>query len=71
MSLGFIAMKKHHDHGNSYKGKHLFGGWFAVQSFSLLSSWWEASWHAGLLGAGERNMSSSSSQQAAGRELSH
>jgi hypothetical protein len=22
---GFIAMKRHHDHGNSYKGKHLIG----------------------------------------------
>ena len=24
-SLGFIVVKRHHDHGNSYKGKHLIG----------------------------------------------
>ena len=25
LSLGFIAMKRYHDKGNSYKGKHLIG----------------------------------------------
>jgi len=23
LSLGFVAVKRHHDHGNCYKGKHL------------------------------------------------
>jgi hypothetical protein len=25
LSLRFIAIKRHHDHGSSYKGKHLTG----------------------------------------------
>jgi hypothetical protein len=25
-----IAVKRHHDHSNSYKGKHLIGGWLTV-----------------------------------------
>jgi hypothetical protein len=31
-------MKRHHDQGNSYKGKHLIGYGFPVQKFSLFSS---------------------------------
>jgi hypothetical protein len=36
----FIAVERHHDHGNSYKGQHWAGLQF--QSFSPLSSWQEA-----------------------------
>lgn len=28
-------------------------GWLTVQTFSPLSSWWEAWWHVGRHGAGE------------------
>jgi hypothetical protein len=42
--LGKISMAvKNHDHGNSYKGKHLIGGWLTVHSHSPLLSWLEAS----------------------------
>lgn len=34
-----VAVKRHHDHGNSYKGKHLIGACIQFQKFSLLSSW--------------------------------
>jgi hypothetical protein len=33
-------VKKYHDHGNPYKGKHLIGAGLPVQRFSPLS-WWE------------------------------
>ena len=36
-----IAVKKHHDQGNSYKGQHLIGATLQVQRFSPLSSRWE------------------------------
>ena len=45
LSLGFIAVKRHHDQGNSYKGKHLTGAGLQFQRFSPLSSWWETWWH--------------------------
>ena len=32
VSLGSIAVKRHHDHSNSYKGKHLIGPGLQVQS---------------------------------------
>jgi hypothetical protein len=32
-----IAVKRHHGHGNSYKGKHLTGAVLQVQRFSPLS----------------------------------
>jgi hypothetical protein len=32
---------KHHDHGNTYKGKHLIGAGLEFQRFSALSSWQE------------------------------
>jgi hypothetical protein len=34
--LSFIAVKRHHDHGNSYKGKYLIGAGLQFQRFSLL-----------------------------------
>ena len=58
-----IVVKKHHDHGNSYKGKHLI----EVLAYSLRGSahchcgeiWWLASRH----GAGEGAESSTSCRQ--------
>jgi hypothetical protein len=38
----YIAVKRHHDQGNSYKGKHLIGAGLQFQRFSPLSSRWEA-----------------------------
>ena len=29
-----VGVKRHHDHGNSYKGKHLIGTGLQFQSFS-------------------------------------
>ena len=38
-----IALKRHQDQGNSYKGQHLIGAGLHVQRFSRLSSRWEHS----------------------------
>jgi hypothetical protein len=49
-----LAMKRHHDHSNSYKGKHLI--WTGLQFRCLihyLSSWQKAWQHAGIHSAGE------------------
>jgi hypothetical protein len=40
-----IAMKRHHDHRNSYKGRYLIGAGLQFQRFSPSSSWWE---HGGM-----------------------
>jgi hypothetical protein len=37
--LGFIAAKRHHDQGNTYKRQHLIGAGLQVQRFSSLSRW--------------------------------
>lgn len=47
-----IAVKRYHNQGNSYKGKHLIGAGLQVQRFSPLSSWWEACQLPGRHGAG-------------------
>ena len=39
--MGSIAVKRHHDQGNSYKAKHFIGAGLQVQKFSPLSSWQE------------------------------
>ena len=49
----FMVAKRHHDHSNSYKGKHFIEAGLQIQRFSPLSSWWEAWEHAGRHGAGE------------------
>jgi hypothetical protein len=36
-----MAVNRHHDHGNSYKGQHLTEAGLQVQRFSPLSSRWE------------------------------
>jgi hypothetical protein len=51
--LGFIAVKRHHDQGSSYKGKHLIEAGLQFWRFSPLSSWQEAWRHAGRHGASE------------------
>jgi hypothetical protein len=48
-----IAVKGHHYHGNSYKGKHFIGAGLQFHRLSPLSSWWVAWQHAGRYGAGE------------------
>ena len=49
--LVWIAVKRHHDQGNSYEGKHFTGAGLQFQRFSPLSSWWEAWRCAGRHGA--------------------
>lgn len=39
-----VAVKTHRDYGNSYKTKHFIGA-ACLQSFSLLSSWWDVVAH--------------------------
>jgi hypothetical protein len=46
-------MKKHHDQGNFYKGKHLIGAGLHFERFSQLSSWQEAWQHPRRFHAGE------------------
>jgi hypothetical protein len=53
-------VKRHHDHDNSYKGKHLIGAGLQFQRFSPLSSWQEAWQDAGRHGAEEEAESSTS-----------
>ena len=50
---GFIVVKRHRDHSNSYKGKDFVGPGLSFQRFSSLSSWQEARWCAGSHGAGD------------------
>jgi hypothetical protein len=59
-SLGFIALKRHHNQGNSYKGQYLIGAGLQFQRFRPLSSWQKAWPHLGKHGAGEGAESSTS-----------
>ena len=52
-------MKRHHDHGNSYKRKHLIGAVLQFQRFSPLSLWQEAWQYPGRHGAGGAESSTS------------
>lgn len=45
--MGFIAVKKHHDHGDYYKEKCLIRTSLPFQRFSPLSSLWEVWQQAG------------------------
>jgi hypothetical protein len=47
-----IALKRYHDHSNSYKEKNFIGIGLQFQRLSPLSSWQEAWQHTGC-GAGE------------------
>jgi hypothetical protein len=55
-----ITVKRHHDHGNSYKGKHLV--WIGLQSqrFSQILSWQKAWQHASRHGVEDGAESSTS-----------
>jgi hypothetical protein len=53
LSQHSIAVKRHHDHSNSPKGKHLTGTCSQFQRFSPLLSWWEAWLHEGRPGPEE------------------
>jgi hypothetical protein len=44
---GFVAVKKHYDQGNSYKGQYLIWGGLQVQKFRPLKSWLETWQHPG------------------------
>jgi hypothetical protein len=55
-----VSMKRHHDQGNSHKGKHLIWAGLQVLSFNSLSSWWEIWQCASRHGAGEGAESSTS-----------
>jgi hypothetical protein len=57
--LGFIAVKRHHDQGNFYKGQYLVGAGLQFQRFSPSSSWWEAWQHPGRHGSRGANISTS------------
>jgi hypothetical protein len=37
LSLGFTGVKRHHDQGNSYKGKHLIGALYFPPGLRLCS----------------------------------
>jgi hypothetical protein len=55
-----IAVKRHHDRANSYKGKHLIGAGLQFQRVSPLASWLVVWWHTARHGAGEEAVSSTS-----------
>jgi hypothetical protein len=38
-----IAVKRHHDQGNSYKGQHSIGAGLQFKRLSQFSSWWKHS----------------------------
>ena len=55
-----IAVKRHHDQDNSYKGQHLIWAGLLILRFRPLSSWQEAWQCPGRPGAGEVVESSTS-----------
>jgi hypothetical protein len=66
-----IAVKRHHDHSNTYEPNHLIGAVLQIQRFCPLSLWWEA-WHcAGRLGAEEAQSSASWFEGSRGRLAVH
>jgi hypothetical protein len=66
-SQSSIALKRHCDHGNSYKGKHLIGACLQFQTFSPLLSWWEAWQYTGRHSVEEVSGCSSTSGEAVSR----
>jgi hypothetical protein len=65
-----IAVKRHHDQGNSYKG-HLIGAGLQVPRFSPLSSRQEAWQYPGRHGAGGDDSSTSCSEGEQEKTVSH
>lgn len=53
LSQRSIAVKRRHEHSNSYKGNHLIRAFLQFQRFSFLSSGRRMWWHRGRLGAGK------------------
>jgi hypothetical protein len=70
LSLGSVAVKKHHDQGNSHNGKILTGAGLQFQRLRPLSSWQEAWQRAGRHGAGEGAENSTSWSVGSRRRLS-
>jgi len=66
-SEGFIAVKRHHDHGNSYKGKHFIEAGLQIQRFNPISPGQEAWWHTGRHGVGKVAESLHLDPQVAGK----
>jgi hypothetical protein len=66
LSHSSIAVKRHHDHGNSCKRRYLIGSGLQLQKFIPLSSWRGSWWHIGKHSAGE--VAESSTSGSAGRE---
>ena len=60
LSYDFIAVKRHHDQGNSYIGNNLIEAGLQFQRFSPLSLWQKTWQGAGRHGAGEGSESSRS-----------
>jgi hypothetical protein len=58
----FIAVKRHHDSGYSYKGQHLVRTGLQVLRFSLLPSWRDAWQYSSKHGAGGAESSTSYSE---------
>jgi hypothetical protein len=65
LNLCFIVVKRHHDPGNYYEGKHLIGSGWHFQRFSPLTSWWQVWQHVGRHGTGE--VAKSFASRSAGR----
>ena len=55
-----VAVKRHHEQGNSYKGKHFIKASLQFQACGPLSSQWEMWQHTGKHDAGDRAESSTS-----------
>jgi hypothetical protein len=66
-----IAVKRHHDQGNSYKRQHLIGAGLPFQRFSPSSSRWEAWSYPGGHGAGGAESSTSCSKEKQEKTVSH
>lgn len=47
-----IAVRRHYDQSNSYKGKHFLGSGLKLRDYSPLISWLEARYHADTHGVG-------------------
>lgn len=56
----FIALKRHHNHDNSYKGKHFIGLIYRLKAVNYPLSLWQESWqHANRHSAGGAESSAS------------
>jgi hypothetical protein len=58
--LEVLVGTRHHNHGTTYKRKHLIGSVLQFLRFSPLFPWWEAWWHVGRHGVAKVTESSTS-----------